>query len=152
VKRRESVVLDRLVDVLLVQLLRAWLAGRPESSEPSWLGALRDPVVGAAVGLMHDAPAKDWTTSALAREVAVSRSTLSRRFTTVVGESPGSYLTRWRMDLAARRLRDTDDSLEAIASAVGYDSVYAFSRAFRRSRSEPPGRYRVGSRQAAAPT
>jgi AraC-like DNA-binding protein len=141
-----GVVLDRLVDVLLIQFLRTWLATRPEPAEPSWLGALGDPVIGAAIARMHDAPARPWTTGALAREAAVSRSTLSRRFTSVIGESPGAYLTRWRMDLAARRLRDTDDSLEAVAAAVGYDSVYAFSRAFRRARSLPPGRYRVAAR------
>jgi AraC-like DNA-binding protein len=143
-----GVVLDRLVDVLLVQFLRTWLATRPEPAEPSWLGALGDPVIGAAVARLHDDPARAWTTDTLAREVSVSRSTLTRRFSGVIGESPGAYLTRWRMDLAARRLRDTDDRLEAVAASVGYDSVYAFSRAFRRARSLPPGRYRAEARHA----
>ena len=66
----------------------------------------------------------------------------------MLGETPGAYLTRWRMDLAARRLRDTDDTLEAIARSVGYTSVYAFSRAFSRARSHPPGRYRSAARSA----
>jgi AraC-like DNA-binding protein len=64
----------------------------------------------------------------------------------VTGETPGTYLTQWRMDLAARRLRDTDDSLEAVAHSVGYTSVYAFSRAFSRLRSVPPGQYRTRAR------
>ena len=64
----------------------------------------------------------------------------------VTGEIPGTYLTQWRMDLAARRLRDTDDSLEAVAHSVGYTSVYAFSRAFSRLRSVPPGQYRTRAR------
>ncbi len=139
-----SVVLDRLVDVLLVQFLRAWLPAQPE--EPSWLGALRDPVVGAAVSRLHADPARAWTTATLAREAAVSRATLTRRFASALGESPGAYLTRWRMDLAARRLRDTDESLEQVASAVGYTSVYAFSRAFSRARAVPPGRFRAAAR------
>jgi transcriptional regulator GlxA family with amidase domain len=101
------------------------------------------------VAKLHEDPARAWTTATLAEEVAVSRATLSRRFPAVVGETPGAYLTRWRMDLAARRLRDTDDSLEQIASAVGYTSVYAFSRAFSRARSLPPGRYRVAARAGA---
>ena len=141
-----SVVLDSLVDILLVQLLRVWLAARPELPEPSWLGALRDPLVGAAVAKLHDDPGRDWTTASLARELAVSRATLSRRFASVLGESPGAYLTRWRMDLAARRLRDSDEPLDEIARSVGYTSVHAFSRAFRRTRSVPPGRYRLASR------
>jgi AraC-like DNA-binding protein len=141
-----AVVLDRLVDILLVQLLRAWLATAPEPTEPSWLGILRDPVVGDAVARLHEDPARAWTTAELARETAVSRATLSRRFAAVLGETPGAYLTRWRMDLAARRLRDGDDGLEAVARSVGYTSVYAFSRAFRRARSQPPGRYRAQAR------
>ena len=137
-----SLVLDRLVDILLVQVLRAWLASEPEDI-PSWLGALRDPVVGDAVSLLHADPDRDWTNAALARELAVSPATLGRRFAAALGEPPAAYLTRWRMDLAARRLRDTDDPLAAVARSVGYTSVYAFSRAFSRSRGLPPGRYRA---------
>lgn len=144
-----GIVLDRLVDVLLVQVLRTWLASRP-ARHPSWLGVLCDEVVGAAVTRLHEDPARDWTTATLARETGVSRATLSRRFVTMTGESPGAYLARWRMDLAARRLRDTDDSLEAIARSVGYTSVYAFSRAFHRIRSQPPGQYRSRSRAQSA--
>lgn len=141
-----TVVLDSLVDVLLVQLLRAWLATEPAGSEASWLGVLRDPTIGEAMAKLHGDPARAWTTAALAEEIGVSRATLSRRFSAVVGQTPGAYLARWRMDLAALRLRDTDDPLEDIARSVGYTSVYAFSRAFSRRRSQPPGRYRAASR------
>ncbi|MFE2545158.1 AraC family transcriptional regulator [Actinacidiphila glaucinigra] len=146
-----GLVLDRLVDVLLVHVLRAWLAsgGTPA---PSWLGALGDPVVAAAVTRLHEEPAKPWTTATLAREAGVSRATLDRRFTAATGESPGAYLTRWRMDLAARRLRDTHDSLDTIAAAIGYSSGYAFSRAFRRARSQPPGQFRATAQSEGNPT
>ncbi|WP_326570320.1 AraC family transcriptional regulator [Actinacidiphila glaucinigra] len=145
-----GLVLDRLVDVLLVHVLRAWLAsgGTPA---PSWLGALGDPVVAAAVTRLHEEPARPWTTATLAREVGVSRATLDRRFAAATGESPGAYLTRWRMDLAARRLRETQDSLDTIAAAVGYSSGYAFSRAFRRARSQPPGQFRATARSEGNP-
>ncbi|MGO9955748.1 MAG: AraC family transcriptional regulator [Solirubrobacteraceae bacterium] len=147
-----AVVLDRLIDVLLIQVLRSWLASG-EAVEPSWLGAMSDSIVGAAVTKLHEDSAKPWTTAMLAREVDVSRATLARRFTAVTGESPGAYLTRWRMDLAARQLRDTNHSLEAIAESIGYSSVYAFSRAFRRAHSQPPGRFRVAVRASRpAPT
>ena len=146
-----GVVLDRLVDILLVQVLRAWLAAGPGCA-PSWLGALSDDLAGAAVARLHEDPSRPWTTAALARATGVSRATLTRRFAAVTGESPGAYLTRWRMDLAARRLRDTDDSLDVIARSVGYTSVYAFSRAFSRLRGQPPGQYRTRSRGGAGPT
>ncbi|WP_374215812.1 AraC family transcriptional regulator [Frankia sp. AiPs1] len=141
------VVLNRLVDILLVQLLRVWLSTEPAHCQGSWLGALSDPIMSQALTKLHQDPARPWTTADLAAEMAVSRATLTRRFRAVTGQTPGAYLTQWRMDLAALRLRDTDDPLETIAAAVGYTSVYAFNRAFNRARAQPPGRYRITSRQ-----
>jgi AraC-like DNA-binding protein len=143
-----ATVLDRLVDVLLIQLIRAWRLTTEPDLPTSWLTGLRDPVVAAALQAMHDKPGQPWTIESLAREVAVSRATLARRFPALVGATPAAYLTRWRMDLAARQLRDTDQPLDSIAHQVGYTSEYAFSRAFSRARSVPPGRYRTQSRRA----
>ena len=75
-------------------------------------------------------------------EVHISRATLARRFAEVVGEPPLTYLARWRMHLAAQRLKYTTDTVEAIAREVGYTSEYAFNRAFARHRGQPPDRYR----------
>ncbi|WP_411084641.1 cupin domain-containing protein [Streptomyces sp. cmx-18-6] len=144
-----QVVLARLVDVLLVQALRDWLE-RDEGGSASPLHALRDPVVSTAMALIDAEPGRAWTMAELARASAVSRATLARRFPAALGETPAAYLTRRRLDLAARRLRDTGDSLERIAQDVGYTSVYAFSRAFRRARGVPPGRFRTASRTATA--
>lgn len=135
-------VIDRLIDVLFVHVIRTWVASR-NGQPSSWLGALRDPVVARALTAMHSAPATPWTIDLLAREVSLSRATLTRRFTSLVGEAPLSYLTRWRMDLAAGQLRETDDAVSAIAHRVGYTSEFAFSRAFARVRGQPPGRYRT---------
>jgi AraC-like DNA-binding protein len=98
------------------------------------------------MNLIHQRPGEPWTIDTLAREVSVSRATLARRFGTLVGETPLAYLTRWRMDLAAQRLRDSDATVGAIAAAVGYRSEYAFSRAFTRHRGMAPGRYRRQAR------
>ena len=98
---------------------------------------------------IHQRPGEPWTIESLAREVSVSRATLARRFAHLVGETPPEYLTRWRMDLAAQRLRDTDDTVAAIAAAVGYRSEYSFSRAFTRHRGLAPGRYRRHARARA---
>jgi AraC-like DNA-binding protein len=131
----------RLIDLLLIQAVRAWSAGATDE-RPSWLRALNDPVIARALAALHDRPAEPWTIEALASEVHVSRATLARRFAQLVGEPPLTYLTRWRMDLAARQLKDTTEPVEAIARAVGYTSEYAFNRAFSRHRGQPPGRYR----------
>ncbi|MFI9379707.1 cupin domain-containing protein [Kutzneria sp. NPDC052558] len=138
-----SYVLNRVVDILLVQALRAWLAGKPNEVRGTCLSALTDPVVSAALAQLHQEPARPWTTDSLAAELTISRSTLTRRFRAVIGSAPADYLTRWRMDLAATRLRDTDDTLDSIARSVGYTSVYAFSRAFRRARAQAPGQFRA---------
>jgi AraC-like DNA-binding protein len=96
---------------------------------------------------IHGRLSEPWTIDSLAREVNVSRATLARRFGELVGQTPLGYLTRWRMDVAAQRLRDTDDTIAAIAAAVGYRSEYAFSRAFARHRGIAPGRYRRQARE-----
>jgi AraC-like DNA-binding protein len=141
-------VLNRVVDILLVQLLRAWLSGKADGVRGTCLNALTDPVVSAALAQLHEEPARPWTTESLASTLTISRSTLTRRFQAVLGAAPADYLTRWRMDLAAIRLRDTDDTLDTIARSVGYTSVYAFSRAFRRSRAQAPGQFRTAARTA----
>lgn len=138
-------VIDRLVDVLFVHIVRAWLDSHAEQ-RASWLVALRDPQIATAISRLHADPARPWTVADLAAEIGVSRATLSRRFTALVGEPPLAYLSRWRMELAARRLRDTGESAAVIARSVGYSSEFAFSRAFSRSRGLPPGQYRVSSR------
>ncbi|MET0493320.1 MAG: AraC family transcriptional regulator [Actinoplanes sp.] len=139
------VIIDRLVDVLLANALRSWANGETDCESSLWR-ALRDPVVVSAVAAIHRDPSYAWTADALAKEAAVSRTTLNRRFETATGEGPATYLTRWRMNLAARRLRDSDDSIESIATESGYTSVYAFSRAFRREMSAPPAQFRRHSR------
>jgi AraC-like DNA-binding protein len=139
----------RLIDVLLIHALRAWLHIQEDDATDGWLLALRDPVVAQAMNTIHQRPREPWTIASLAHEVSVSRATLARRFAQVVGETPPEYLTRWRMDLAAQRLRDTDDTVATIADAVGYRSEYSFSRAFTRHRGLAPGRYRRHARARA---
>lgn len=141
-----SAVLKSLVDIVLVEMLRAWLADSPPECFGTWLGALGDPVVGQALQHLHQDPATPWTTSSLAETISVSRATLARRFPIATGQTPAAYLALWRMDLAAVRLRDTHESLETIAAGVGYGSVPAFTRAFTRAHGNTPGRYRSQAR------
>jgi transcriptional regulator GlxA family with amidase domain len=138
----------RLIDLLLIVAIRRWAEQRPADGPPSWLTALRDPLIGRALALLHDRPGEQWTLDRLAREVHVSRATLARRFTEEVGEPPLAYLSGWRMRIAAQRLKQTTDTVESIAREVGYTSEYAFNRAFSRHRGQPPGRYRRLARAA----
>ncbi|MGW2841266.1 cupin domain-containing protein [Streptomyces sp. NPDC001493] len=137
-----TAAVNSIVDLLLVQFVRAWLARHPEERSASWLGAMRDPVVREALERVHTRPDHPWTTDTLAAATNVSRATLSRHFRSALGQSPGAYVTQWRIDLASLRLRDTDEPVESISGAVGYGSPHAFSRAFRRARGMAPGEYR----------
>ncbi len=138
--------LPSLLDLLLVYLVRAWLT---EATGDRWPRALGDPVTAAALRALHADPAAPWSTERLAREAGVSRATLTRRFTALVGRPPMGYLTWWRLILAATRLRDTTDTLAAVAGHVGYGSPYALSHAFAREFGTTPGRYRVRAAERA---
>ncbi|MEU4308680.1 AraC family transcriptional regulator [Streptomyces rochei] len=138
----QEVVLDRLLDLLVIAALRSWFAG-PSAEPPAWYRALGDPVAGRALRLLQDDPAHPWTVASLAAGAGVSRAALARRFTELVGEPPMAYLTGWRLALAADRLRDTDDTLGAIARQVGYGSAFALSTAFKRVYGVSPQEYRA---------
>lgn len=141
-------VLDRWLDLALITTLRAWF-DRQETDAPGWYRAQGDPVVGTALRLIHDEPAHHWTVTDLAVATGVSRASLSRKFTGIVGEPPMTYLTGWRLALAADLLRDTADTVEAIARRVGYANAFALSVAFKRVRGVSPTEHRGDVKVAA---
>ena len=144
----QQVVLDRLLDWMLVCTLREGF-DRPDGRPPAWWAAQRDPVVGDALRLLHAEPAAPWTVAALAGRTGVSRATLAKRFTDLVGEPPLTYLTRWRMTLAADLLVERETATVAdIARTVGYANPFGFSAAFKRVRGANPSEFR---RAATAP-
>lgn len=150
----QDVLLDRLLDLVLVAALRAWLArdlARDADAAPAWFRAHADPVVGAALRLLHENPAHPWTVAALASRVGVSRAALARRFTRLVGEPPMSYLTNRRLDLAAELLRDPGTTLGAVARQVGYSTPFALSAAFKRTRGVSPRDHRTGGGSGGGP-
>ncbi|WP_068902189.1 AraC family transcriptional regulator [Planomonospora sphaerica] len=136
-----QIVLDRLLDWLLVCTLREWF-DRPESVPPAWYRALGDDVAGPALRAMHEAPDRPWTLTSLAAEARVSRTTLAKRFTELVGEPPLAYLTEWRMALAADLLTEPATTVDSVARRVGYADAFGFSTAFKRVRGMSPTAYR----------
>jgi AraC-like DNA-binding protein len=137
----QEAVLDRLLDLMLIAALRGWFS-RPEAQAPAWYRAQSDPVVGTALRAVQNNPAHHWTLAALAAEAHVSRAALARRFTDLVGEPPMTYLTRWRLLLAADLLRASNDTIAQIAGLVGYRSPFALSTAFKRVHGVSPHQYR----------
>jgi AraC-like DNA-binding protein len=138
----QTAVLDRLLDLLVVAALRAWF-DRPEAEPPAWYRAQSDPIVGTALRLMQSNPAKPWTVASVAAEAGVSRALLARRFKELVGKPPMSFLTQWRIDLAADLLRHPDTTIGAIAQQVGYSTPFALSTAFKRLRGISPQAHRA---------
>lgn len=151
----QQVVLDRLLDLLVVAVLRAWFTSAAGDA-PGWFRANTDPVVGSALRLLQQDPARPWTVASLAAAVGCSRATLARRFTELVGEPPMSFLTSWRLALAADLLLEPDATVASVARRVGYANPYALSAAFKRVRGYSPRehRQRAGRTSAgrAAPT
>lgn len=135
-------VITPLVELLFVYVLRAWLAERSTAAD-GWVGALYDPVVGSALALMHREPGRSWGVDSLARAVGAHRTAFTRRFVKLTGLAPMTYLTSWRMSVASRLLREERHPLREIARRVGYDSEFAFARAFKRTVGQAPGRYRA---------
>src|SRR5262249_21783392 len=129
---RETIV-TRLIDVLFVQVVRSWLESEGARNEHGWLGALRDARIARALAAMHEDPRRAWTVEELASHAGVSRSRFAARFTALVGEPPLAYLSRWRMQVAARLLEDPELTIAEVASRVGYVSEPAFSKAFKRA-------------------
>ena len=141
-------MLGRLMEMLFVEVLRRYAARLPADSK-GWFAALNDPIVGRALQFVHGDPARRWTVDDLAREAGASRTVLAERFNAVMGQAPIEYVTGWRMQLAAERMRNSNDSLAGIAADVGYESEAAFNRAFKRVTGVTPGRWRGGAQPRA---
>ena len=137
----QEAVLDRLLDLVLITLLRTWFA-RPRSGAPAWYAAQADAVVGPALRLMQQHPAHPWSVAELAARAGVSRAGFARRFTELVGEPQMAFLVDWRISLAADLLLEPDATLASVARRVGYASPFALSAAFKRERGISPRDHR----------
>jgi AraC-like DNA-binding protein len=143
----QEAYLDRLLDVLLIAVLRAWFA--LEDNAPPWWHAEQDPVVGQALRLIYNNPAHPWTVADLAAAVGSSRAVFARRFTELVGEPPIAFLTGWRLALAADLLRNSTATIAAVAKQVGYGTPFAMSSAFKRAYGVSPNAHRARAEQPA---
>jgi AraC-like DNA-binding protein len=143
----QAAVLDRLLDLLVTAVLKAWFA-RQDSQHPEWWRHQGDRVVDHALRLMHERPAETWTVENLARSAGASRAAFAKRFHDLIGEAPMTFLKNWRMALAADLLAKPDQTVGTVAEQVGYASPYAFSAAFKRVRGLSPQAHRDAVRRA----
>jgi AraC-like DNA-binding protein len=132
-----------LLDTLLLYILRAWFDDQ-SGNQPcgGWAAALQDRAIAAALQAIHSDPGRQWTVEELGQHVGLSRAAFARRFSTLVGQPPLTYVRWWRMITAARLLCDSDLPLGVVAKRIGYTSEFAFANAFKRAHGVAPGRYR----------
>jgi len=139
-KTKCTFVIERLLELLCAEIMRAHLENATTDSD--WFCAVNDPVIGRALSMIHAHPGDVWSVNRLADGVAMSPSRFAARFTTALGDSPMAYVTKWRMNVAGRLLRDSQQRIEEIATTVGYENVAAFSRTFKRHLGIPPAAWR----------
>jgi len=137
-----SYIIERYLEILCVETIRAHVDSLPEQAT-GWLSALKDPVIGHIIELIHAKPGHPWTVKKLASEVAMSPSRLAARFVAIVGESPMAYVTKWRMFVACQQLKIKHKNIAQIANNVGYESLASFSRAFKRHLGLSPAAWRL---------
>jgi AraC-like DNA-binding protein len=142
---------QRLPELLFTEVLRLYLDESRDAELTGWLAALRDPVVGQALSLLHADPAHDWTVAELAMAVAASKTVLGDRFLQLLGRPPIRYLTEWRLNLASGLLSTTGFGVGEIAAKVGYRSEEAFSRTFKRALGKAPAHWRADRHQPNLP-
>jgi AraC-like DNA-binding protein len=137
----QEAYLDRLLDLLLMGVLRTWFDR--DGNAPTWWHAEDDPVVGPALRLIYNNPSQPWTVANLAAAVGSSRAAFARRFTELVGEPPIAFLTGWRLALAADLLQARDTTIASVARQVGYSTPFALSSAFKRAYGVSPNTHRA---------
>lgn len=132
----------RLLELLCAEAIRTYQRTQG-SRQPGWFRGLADARIGEAIRRVHQSPAADWTVDSLAARAALSPSRFAARFREATGQSVMNYVARWRANLACRLLQDSDLTISQIAGRVGYDSLPAFSRAFKAHLGEPPATWRA---------
>ncbi len=144
-----SLIAEHLAHIMLIQVLRLHVATK-ENRGVGWFSVLADPQLCAALAAMHGDVSRHWTLQDLGKAARMSRSGFASRFKQVAGTSPMEYLARWRMHVAAERLRTTSHIILRIANSVGYESDAAFSTAFKRTTGQSPQHYRKAHRSTRA--
>jgi hypothetical protein len=142
-------ILARLADVVAAFIVRGWVeCGCGDAT--GWVQALREPKLGPAIVALHRDPGRNWSVAELAAQAGVSRSGFAERFLAATGMTPVRYLTELRMRLAAQWITRDREAIEAVAYRLGYGSLAAFSRAFKRVVGRPPGAMRAEGAEADA--
>lgn len=133
-------VIRRLIEVIFLLALRSW--SESDHTNQTFLSAIADPHLGRSLKALHQNPGQTWTVDSLAKEAGLSRTAYAERFKQYTSITPMQYATNWRMRVACTQMSTTKESIEQIAEYIGYQSVAAFSRVFKKVIGMTPGEYR----------
>ena len=134
-------VVERLLEVLCAEAIRSHLESISHK-DVCWFNGIKDPIIGRAIKMIHMQPGDKWSVERLAQAVTISPSRFAARFSAAIGDSPIAYITKWRMNVASRLLKDTQQGIGQIAANVGYENLAAFNRAFKKHTGMPPAAWR----------
>lgn len=143
-----NAIIDRLSEIIFIQVIRATLASTREHIP--FLSAFADPRISNVLSNIQRNPGTDWSVESLGQIANMSRSAFSNRFTELTNMTPLQYVIFVRLQKASRMLLESSHSLPAIAESVGYKSEAAFSMAFKRQFGVRPGEFRRRNRVDAA--
>ncbi len=133
-------IVHRLSEIIFIQAVRIYVERM--GTDAGSLAGIADPQIGRALGAMHASPEAAWTVEGLAKEAGMSRTSFAIKFARLIGMTPHSYLTQWRMQEAGRELRETREPVLTVAEHAGYRSEAAFNRAFKKWFDATPASYR----------
>lgn len=139
-------VVTQLSSALFALLMRAWLEQQDAAATPGLFTLLASPRLQRALHCMLAEPARAWSLAQLADACHLSRTTFARLFRAAAGATPGEILTRTRMAHAAHLLAGRQQTVAAVAEAVGYQSEASFNRIFKRHFGIGPGLHRRQAR------
>lgn len=123
-----ALMVSRMIDLVVVRALRAWVHHGHASN---WLGGLADQRIARVLKAIHEQSARGLSIDGLASIAGMSRSNFCERFTTLVGKSPLRYRNEWRLTVARDMLSKGDARVGEVGMSVGYESEAAFSRAYK---------------------
>lgn len=134
-------IVSRLLEVLCAEAIRSYIETGAQH-DVGWCSGVKDTSVGRAIAAVHAQPGENWSVQRMAQLVAMSPSRFAARFSAALGESPMAYIAKWRMNVACRRLTNSQQSINQIANDLGYINLTAFNRAFKKLLGMPPAAWR----------
>lgn len=124
-----QMMVDRLCDVLMIQMLR--YAVCHGIVELAMLAGSTHPALSTLMQQLRQHPEKDWSLEEMATDAAMSRSKFAALFKETVGQTPLEYLTDLRLHQAQVLLKK-NKPVSLVANSVGYENASSLSRVFKK--------------------